>query len=787
MRTLDRKLIRDLWHMRGQLIAIIFVLAAGVAMFVLSTSNYESLDYTKDKYYREHRFADLFLHLKRAPKHLKSQIDQIDGIRWSETSIITEVNLDGDKIDGLAVGHLVSLPLPYRDGLNKPYLVKGRFPVLNQEGEVLISEPFAEENALLVGDHFSAIINGRRKDLTVVGIALSPEFIYAIKPGQLMPDNKNYGIIWIGEESLAAAMDMQGAFNNVTAILEPKINPESVAEPLETLLESYGAGKAIAKDKQMSNWFVENELRQLETMGLMIPIIFFSVAIFLLNMVVSRLVQSQREQVAIMKAFGYRTFDLAWHYLQFVLVIVVFGNIMGVLFGMWMGRSMVALYVEFFKFPELIYLLRPQIVVQSVLISALVAIIGTLGSLWKAVAIPPAEAMKAEPPASFKPTYLERIGLGFLVGYQSRMIIRNLERAPKRSGLAIAGMSLASAIMVLGNFGMDSVDELIRVQYFTIQREDLTIRFYEPRPYRSFFEIANQEEVSIAEGIRTVAAEAKAGHRSRAIEITGLPSNPELRRPLNQQLEEVTIPKDGLVLSRTLADVLGVTTGDELDLEVLEGRRPKISMQIVSLIDEYMGTSAYVHKDYLNALMGEDRAVNVIHAVARGPNVDALFQRLKETPAVAAVTLKTAALDGFRKATGENMAIMTFFNVMFAVIIAFGVVYNSAQIILNERTRDLATLRVLGFTRAEISTILLGELFVIMLISLPIGCMIGYALAASVAEMAASELFRLPLVIHKVTYVKAIVTVVGATLLTALYIRRKLDRLDLMTALKARE
>lgn len=787
MKPLDRKLMRDLWRMRGQMIAITFVLAAGVAMYVLSSTNYASLAYTKDKYYREHRFADIFLSLKRAPKHLKDQIEAIDGIRWCETRIITEVNLDGPKIEGLAVGHLVSLDLPYSDGLNKPFLVQGRFPAPNHEREVMVSEPFAEENDLQLGDTLSASINGRRKELTIVAIALSPEFIYAIKPGQLMPDNKNYGIIWLAEEALAAAMDMQGAFNNVTAILEPGVDPEAVADPLETLLDSYGAAKAIAQEKQTSNWFVENELRQLESMGLMVPIIFFAVAIFLLNMVVSRLVQSQREQVAILKAFGYNTFDLAWHYLQFVLVIVASGNLLGVLFGTWLGREMVAMYVEFFRFPELIYILPPIVVLKSVLLSATVAVLGTLGSLWRAVAIPPAEAMKPEPPARFQPTFLERIGLGKLLGHQSRMILRNLERTPKRTALAVGGMSLAASIMVLGSFGMDAIDELIRVQYFTIQREDLTIQFYEPRPYRSFYEIANQPEIDMAEGVRSIAAEAIAGHRSRAIQITGLPNNPELRRPLNAQLREVQIPDSGLVLSKTLANVLSVTTGDTLQIEVLEGRRPKFEVPIVSLVDEYLGTSAYMSKAALNRMMGEDRAVNVIHAVARGPNVDQLFKRLKDTPAVAAVTLKRSSLDGFRKATGENMAIMTFFNVLFAVIIAFGVVYNSAQIILNERNRDLATLRVLGFTRGEIATILLGELFVIMLISLPVGCLIGYGLAAVISESAASELFRLPLVVHKVTYIKAALTVVGATLITSIYIRRKLDRLDLMTALKSRE
>ncbi|MCB1056749.1 MAG: ABC transporter permease [Acidobacteria bacterium] len=787
MRALERKLLRDLWQMKGQALAISLVIAAGVAMFLLSFSTFDSLSLTQQTYYERQRFADVFASLKRAPRWLEEEIAAIPGVARVETRVVRDVTLDVPDLAEPAVGRLISVPEYRRPALNDVFLRSGRYLNPGRPDEVLVNEPFASAHGMGPGDSVAAVINGRRRQLEIVGTVLSPEYVYGVRPGELMPDDERFGVFWMDRKALASAFDMEGGFNDLALSLMPGASEDEVIDRLDRLLEPYGGLGAIPRALQVSNWYLNNELKGLRGSAIVVPIIFLGVAAFLLNVVLSRLVSVQREQIAALKALGYSNRAVGFHFSQWSFAVCLVGGILGGAAGGWLGHALTELYTQYFRFPILEYRLSPWIVLGALAISLAAAVVGALASVRRAVQLPPAEAMRPEPPAAFRQTLFERLGVGRLLSPAGRMIVRNLERQPVRSLLSVVGIAFAAAIMVVGSFSLDALEVVVDLQFNAAQRQDVTLTFAQPVSAEALYDVRSLPSVLSAEPLRSVPVRLRAGHRSRQTAITGLPAEGSLDRVVDLHGRPVRLPAEGLVLSQKLASLLAVGVGDSLGLEVLEGRRQKLSVPVAATVDEFLGTSAYMSLDALHRLLGEGGALSGAALAVDEAGADTLYHRLKLTPVVAGVALKSAAIENFRKTIAENIGLMTTFNLLFSCIIAFGVIYNGARISLSERGRDLASLRVMGFTRQEISLILLGELAVLTAVATPLGLVLGRLLAGLTAAIYDNELFRLPVVVASRTYALAALTVLAASLLSGLVVRRRLDHLDLVAVLKTRE
>ncbi len=784
---LDRKLLRDLWLMKGQAVAIGLVVASGVAMFAAYRSTFHSLRRTREAYYERHGFADIFASCKRAPLRLGERIAELPGVAAAELRVVADVTLDVAGLREPATGRLISIPARGEPRLNSVFLRRGRWPEAGRPDEVLASEGFALAHRLEPGDGVVAIVNGRRRRLRLVGLALSPEYVYTIPPGDLIPDDRRFGVFWMERRALASAFDMQGGFNDVALALMPGASSAEAIAGLDRLLSPYGGLGAIPRALQLSHWTLDNEFVQLQNFGLFVPAIFLGVAAFLLNVALTRALAIQRPQIAALKALGYANGEIGWHYVKWALVIACGGWLLGVAAGAWLGSGMIALYNDFFRFPVLLYRLSWHIALLALGVALAAAGLGAAFAVQRAVRVPPAEAMRPEPPARFRLSLVERTVLGRHLTHTTRMVLRNVERQPVRSLTSVVGIAFAVGILLLGFVFVDAMSQVADTQFAFGSRQDVSLGFVEPASGRALHELQALPGVLEVEPFRAVPARLRAGHRERRVAIMGRPAVPRLQRVVDQAGRAVTLPAEGLLLSQVLAEILDVRVGDQVTVEVLEGRRPVREVPVAAVVDDSMGLSAYMELGALHRLLREGPSLSGADLLVDPARLGALYARLKALPRVAGVTVLSLALDAFRRIMAQNFQIITWFNVGFALVIAFGVVYNAARVSLSERERELASLRVLGFTLAEISLILLGELALLTVLALPVGALVGWGLSTALMTIFQNELYRIPATITSQKVAVSFLVVVVAAALSGLAVRRKLYHLDLVGVLKTRE
>lgn len=787
MTALDKKLIRDLIHLRGQVIAVALVVMCAIAAFVTLLGAYRSLVNTQAAYYQRYRFADVFSHVKRAPESLVARIREVPGVAAVETRIVVEVTLDVPGLDEPAAGRIISLPGHGAPVMNNLYLRAGRMVEPGRQDEAIVSEAFAAANGLRLGDRIGAVINGRWQRLVVAGIGLSPEYVYEIRGGDIFPDNRRFGVIWMSRDVLGPMFDMEGAFNDVTVTISPGADKDGIIAGIDRLLEPYGSLGAYGREDQLSNRFVSDEISQDRISGIYIPSVFLGVAAFLIHIVLSRLVGTQRDQIAVMKAFGYSDLAIGLHYLKFALVAVFAGTVAGSLLGLWFASELTEIYGRFFRFPLLELAVGPELVGFAVVTSAGAACLGALSAVQRAIKLPPAEAMRPEPPPRFRPGIVEQLGLEHFFSAPAKMIMRNLGRRKGKAVLSTLGIGLAVAILLMSFFFYDVIDRMIQIQFETAQREDMTVMLNEPRPSRVRADVLHLPGVLRSEPFRLVPARLRSGHRSRRVEVLGLTPGGELRRIVGQDLAPVPVPSEGLVLTDKLAELLRLAPGDTVAVEVLEGARPVREVSVAATVDEIIGVAAYMDIGALNRLMHEGGTVSGAFLSVDAREREKLYRLLKRTPAVAGVAVRESMLESFKKTIAESMTASMSILILFACIIAFGMVYNGARIALSERGHELASLRVLGFTKGEIAVILLGEQAVLTALAIPVGFAAGYGISALLVHAVESDLYRMPLVMSGKTFAASFLVVLAAAALSGALVAGRIRHLDLVAVLKTRE
>jgi putative ABC transport system permease protein len=787
MNPLDRKLLRDLGAIKGQVAAVALVMACGLAMMILSRSLILSLSQKRDLYYAAHRMGNIFTDLRRAPKSVVQRITDLPGVAAVEARIKGTLLLDLPGVVEPADGLVLSLPDERDPVLMKLFLRQGRLPASGTRGEVAISEAFAEARGLHPGDFLEATLRGKKQRLRITGIALSPEFVFEARPGETLPDPNRFGVFWMRERELAAAMDLDGAFNNIVVSTGPGIEPEAIQADLDFLLARYGGLGAFGLREHPSASRLNDELGILSTLAIAFPLAFLSVAAFMSSAVLTRLVRLQREQIAQLKAFGFTSREIGLHYGKFALIMVLLGTTLGAAGGLHLGSEFVLLYHKFFKFPELPFQADWTAIGIAFSASAIAAFTGVWGAVLQAIRLSPAQAMRPEPPASFRASLTERLGFAKALPLPVRMALRNIERRPAQAIFTTLGLALAAGIPVLPGAMRDGVDHLLSFEWDVAQRQNASVSLREPSSARASHALAQLPSVLKSEAFRAVPVRIRFGHHTRRLLLTGLDPNGSLNRPLDQTGEPVGVPPSGMAISAKLAEILQAAPGDVLQVEILEGNRSTHAVKLQSLVTDYAGLNAYMGIEAVHVLLQEAETVSGAHFQVDTLLWERLFQKIKNTPAISVLRLKEATRASFKQTTAESINLLQTLYFSFAVVVAFGVVYNSARIALSERSRDLATLRVLGFTHREVAAVLIGELALLTLLAIPAGLAFGSLLSSLIISKVHTESVRLPLVLTSNNFAMAATIVLVSAGVSFALVTRRIRQLDLLAVLKAAE
>jgi putative ABC transport system permease protein len=630
------------------------------------------------------------------------------------------------------------------------------------------------------------LLNGKLERVTLVGTALSPEYIFATRGGG-MPDDEWFAVLWTDARALAAAFNMEGAFNSVLLRISREASLDAVLEATDRILEPYGSLGAVARDDQVSHKIITQEISQQRIFGTVLPAIFLAVAAFILNVVLHRQVHAQRGEIAALKALGYDDRWIAWHYLKFASVIVLLGTALGIALGWWLGNGMTGLYTNLFHFPDFHYFMPAWLVLAAVGAALAAAFGGAFAATRGVLKLHAAEALRPPAPAEFRPLLLERLGYVELLTSAQRMIMRNLERRPVRAATTVAGIAGSVAILIAGTFWGDALEWFVDVQFNQVTRADVNVGFAEPVSRDVRRELERLPGVAQVEVSRAIPVRLRAGYRSYRTGITGVEDEATLSRIMDADLREAKPAPGGVLLTTRLAERLGVRPGDSVSAELLEGKRVRAELRVTGTVREMAGMNAWMRLEDLNRLALEGPVVSSAALTVERAQENALLERLKQVPAAAVVIVNRSLLETFRETTGRNVLFFTTVLSIFAATIAVGVVYNNARIQLAERAWELASLRVLGFTRREVSVLLLGELAVEIAAAIPLGFLAGFWLAALLLVLMRVEMMEFPLVIFPTTYLYAGAVVLAAGVVSALIVRNRIDNLDLVAVLKTRE
>lgn len=790
MRVLTKKILRTVRRNVGQTLAVAAVIMCGTATLIAFTTAHRNLLLSKDTYYAANQFADFEIMLERAPDSVLFKLEEIDGVREVRGRIVEEAKLDLGSGREARTGRIVSMPARRGPVLNNVVVSEGRYFDPSATNEVILSSAFADANELRLGETIQVTVDGRQHALRIVGFGQSPEYIYIIRSIQdMIPAPERFGILWVPEEFAEGALAMQSAANNIVGTVDNPAELDRILDQAETVLETYGVFAKIKSEDQVSNRFISDEIRGLESTTRVIPPVFLGIAALVIAILMNRMVRNERTQIGLLKAYGHSNLAVAMHYIQYAAILGVIGSIAGGLLGQWAADQMMGMYGQFYEFPELRNRFYTDVFLRGSAIAVFFAVAGSWLAARRASRIQPAESMRPEAPRTARHSWLERSPrVWSMLSFTSKMIARNVSRHPFRAALNAFAVMISCGLLIIGFFMLDGMDYLMRFQFEISQRQDARVNFIVERGQDAVREVARYEHVREAEPQLQYPFEMRNGWYKKDVVIIGLPQGGRLQRLIDSNENEVAVPETGLVLSERLAYDLGAQIGDSITIKPLYGKVDvERAVPVKKIVQQYFGASAYMSLDALSDVLDEEMAVNAVLVRMDRGTERTLTERVRDVPGVATVEIRRDAHENLKETLGQQMAVSSVTTILFAGIIAFSVIYNVTTVSLAERERELASLRILGFSRQEVGRVLYRENFMTGAIGLALGVPFGMLACRGLIEAFNTELYRLPFYIDTSTIFVAIGLTISFIVFANLAVRRKLVRLDLVEVLKSRE
>ncbi|MFZ5898466.1 MAG: FtsX-like permease family protein [Bacillota bacterium] len=789
---MTKRLLRTIWNTKGHFAAITAVITIGILVYVSMTTTFHNLNRSKELLYRETGFADYYFHVIKAPQQVTKQVERIPGVVKATGRIQKDVPLLKENGRRGTV-RLIACPLPMDAEVNRIRLLSGRLFEKEPQGgrvEVLVDPQFAAANRLAVNDTISVVAEGRRVSLTVVGTAVGAEFVYPLQDAaSLMPEPEAFGIVMLPLNQAQQVLNMPGQVNQLVLDLSPGADEEKIAAQVKSLIKPYGDLASYPRRQQLSDLVLEGELNQLRTTARTMPVIFLGIAAAIQFVMLGRMVKAQRTQIGVMKALGYNSGEIVVHYTGYALAAAAAGAVLGTALGLSLSSAFLQVYAEFFNLPRIVGGIHWPAVAEGLFLSLGVGTAAGLSASHSAAAVAPAESMHPEPPKSGGRVFLESWALLWQrLDPSWKISLRTVLRNRLRSGVTLVGVIFAVGLLVIGLFFRDAVDYLLREHFQRQQHYDYLVRFVSPVREHELFNLSRIDGVVKVEPVFELPVRIHFQGRSREDVLLGLSPDTSLKELIGETGQRLSLPEEGMLISRKTAEKLGVKAGDRVTVETLLGFGPSrtADLKVTGVNSQLIGGASCVSLDQANSILQEQQLVSGAMLKVDPGRSKSVEEQIGGMTGVSSILSRQKELDTFNQ-NMDSLLYSVGVMVTFAAVLGFAIVYNSAVISFSERKRELASLRVLGFTASEVSGLLFKESLLQTILGVALGLPFGRLMAEALVKAYSSDLFTMPVVIYPTTYFIAACGGVLFVWTAHLFAVRGVGRLDLAEVLKTKD
>jgi putative ABC transport system permease protein len=782
LRKIHKKVLRDISRSKGPFAAAVVIVFLGVALFGATYASYKNLQKSYDYSYDRLNFADAVIQVEAAPENVSAIVAGLEGVRGAYGRIQIELPVDLLGKDVRVVGRLISIPRDSHPPINDLKITEGAYP--SSPGNLgLVESNFAAYHSLKSGDSVTVRFPGEDVNVSLSGVAISPEYIWAARSmTEVFPNHENFGVFFLPFDILDGRIYPNGTVNQVAVLLDKGLNEEERASTLAAVagaLAPYKVMEVVERDEQTSYALLKIDIEGFQELAFLFPMLFLTVAAIVLYMSLSRTVAAQRPQIGVMRAMGYGSRAVAMHYLEYAILATLVGSVLGVLAGHLLSGVMTQLYVGILGLPFLLMEPAWEVLPAGVAVSLLFGVLGAAIPAIAASRVRPAVAMRGQRPISGG----GRLGLRRRGGKSLRKLpLRNVARNKRRSIFTALSLALAVALILTSVGFVDSVDEIISYQFGSVEAYDAKVEFVSPVPESQEQTVGAVEGVTATEAFLEFPVNVSLGGRSYATVAAGMRPDGDLYRIFDKSGNRLRVDGSGVILTEAMAGSLGAGVNEEIGLESLN---KATRATVVAVADQPFGPEVLMPLAEAQDLLESPGIITSVLVAVEPESMTSVEDAIEELPYVAGVQVKADVRASFRDFM-DLFVLFILIMVSFGVVMAAAIVLNTATLNANERRREHATLRALGLTVGELGRVLATEVVILSAFSLALGALLGTVLAIGFADSFSSEFFTFEIAIYPRSYVVTAAAVFLMALISQLPALRAVARMDLAEEVRAR-
>ncbi|MBM3153837.1 MAG: ABC transporter permease, partial [Chloroflexi bacterium] len=663
---LHLKLLRDIKSAKIQYGAVAFIIFLGITIFICGYEAYLNLDISYNSYFDRLNMGDYWISVDEIDNRAVRQLNEIPGVA-AIGRIRGDVNVDmGGETGEKVAGHVISLPSLHLPDVNLVQIESGGYFSPEFGREILVENHFADYHKIQPGDWLTLEYQGVKAKFRVMGIVVSPEYLWVTKSAQdAMPSPRTFGVFFMPESTAEQIFGMDGKSSELVLRVAPGVDRGKVLDRVKGILRRHDIGRITSKDDPVkvrareidiirgvrtaymtarkdlpSVQLLRQDLEGFAMLAFLFPLLFLTMASLSIYVLLSRLVESQRIQIGLMRAIGYSRSSILFHYMGFALVVGIAGSLTGVIAGHLLANGLTEMYVSQLNIPSMIVITHWGVIVVGILIGMGIPLVAGLLPAWSTLSIQPAEAMRPAIPASGNRIVMRT--LAFLLGpfpYVLKVPLRNIFRNVRRSLFMASGVASAVILILVSMSFVDAVDSTFDMQFNVVQKYDAFVYLQGVGAASTATYIGNLKGVKETEAVLEMPYRVRYGGNTVDTSIAGFPAGSSMYWLVGEDGRRIDVTNDGVLIPISYKERLGAEVGDTVQLEPLVGTVGETEKKLAGYVQTAVGARAFMPLREVQKLQHNLGAATGIFVKFDGlPSAD-LLKRMYDMPQVASVEL----------------------------------------------------------------------------------------------------------------------------------------------------